>query len=106
MNPVTVEEEIRRLVDHLEDATVELAALAESAGVAEVTAKVAFAKAFLAKEGPVAAREHLATVATEQQLLARRVAEAKLMAQRELLTTIRTQIDALRTLSASMRVLA
>lgn len=103
MNPVDVEAELLRLVERLEDATLELGRLAEQAAHAEVAAKLGYARAYLAADGPVASREASATVASAEETLARRLAEGQQMAQRELLTTLRTQIDALRTIAANMR---
>lgn len=103
MNPPEVESEIRRLLERLEEATYEMGSLAEAAGHAEVRAKVAYARAYLASDGPVSTREQLAVVASETDLLGRRIAEAKVTAQRELLSTIRTQVDGLRTIAANMR---
>lgn len=103
MNPPEVEDEIRRLLGRLEEATYEMAQLAQAAGEAEVAAKVAYAKTYLAADGPVSTREQVATVGSATELLARRIAEAKVMSQRELLSTIRTQVDGLRTIAANMR---
>lgn len=103
MNPVEVESELLRLVERLEEATLELGRLAEQAAHAEVATKLGYAKAFLAADGPVATREATATVTTVETALQRRLADGRLMAQRELLTTYRTQIDALRTIAANMR---
>lgn len=106
ITPAEVEAELQRLVARLEEATGELAAFGRSAGEAEVAHKVAFAQAFLTAAGPVATREQVAIAATELPLLTRRFAEAALQAQREVLSTIRTQIDAVRTIAANIRSLA
>ena len=103
MNPADVEGELLRLVERLEEATLELGRLAEQAAHAEVAAKLGYAKAFLAATGPVASREATATVESAEAALARRLAEGRHHSQRELLATIRTSIDALRTIAANMR---
>lgn len=105
ITPAEVEAELQRLMERLEEATVQMAAFGQEAGEAEVAHKVAFAQAFLRSDGPVATREQLAVVATAEPMLRRRIADAKLQAQRELLNTIRTQIDAVRTIAANIRSL-
>lgn len=103
MIPAEVEQELERLIERLEVATDDYAVMAREAGEAEVGYKVAYAKALLTASGTVAIREATATVATEVEALRRRIAEARVQAQRELLFTIRGAIDAVRTISASLR---
>jgi hypothetical protein len=103
MDPSRLTLELERLADVLWAETERLATLAEEAAVAEVRHKTAFAKELLQAEGSVAVREAQATCATEELHMARRVAEARLQAQRELLATLRAEIDAVRTLNASAR---
>lgn len=104
MDPGTPSLELERLMELLWSETERLAEVAEAAARAEVAHKVAHSKALLRAEGTQLAREASAVVESEEQLLARRLAEARLTAQRELLATIRAEIDALRTLEASRRV--
>lgn len=86
--------------------TERMAELAEASAEAEVRHKAAYARALLGAEGTQAVREAVAVRDTEDALLARRVAEARVLAQRELLATIRAEIDALRTLAASARAVS
>lgn len=106
ITPGQVEDELQRFMIRLEEATEHMAALGRAAGEAEVAHKVAYAQAFLRATGPVATREQLAVSETADAMLARRIAEVQLQSQREVLHTIRTQIDALRTIAANLRTLA
>lgn len=103
MDPARLTTELERLMELLWTETERLAEMAEEAARAEVTHKAAYARALLLAEGTQAVREATAVAETEDALLARRIAESRLLAQRELLGTIRAEIDALRTLHASAR---
>ncbi len=105
LNPVACERELLRFVGLLEHATQETARRGRAAAEAEVAHRVAYAKAIIAAQGTVAEREALATVATEQELLARRLAEASLDASRDASRNMREQLGALRTVSANLREL-
>lgn len=97
--------ELREVMDELADATEHYADLALKAAQCEVRYKTAYARWLLKSEGSVAVRESQATVATEDELLARRIAEARMAAQSELLRTLRARADALRTLNADARLI-
>lgn len=101
-----VESEILRLSARLEGETARLAQLGQAAGLSEIDHKVARAQAFLKAEGPVDARSAQAEIATKDQMLARRRDEVLYDACRETLRTIRTQLDALRTIAANARAQA
>lgn len=103
MNPARPILELESLLERLWTETEALGQMTEDAAIAEVAAKTSYAKALLQAEGTVSERESRATVASEDELLARRLAEAKLLTQRELLQTLRVEIDGLRTLNANQR---
>ncbi len=105
LNPVACEKEILRFVGLLEHATQETARRGRVAADAEVAHRVAYAKAIIAASGTVSEREALATVATEAELLARRLAEASLDASRDASRNMREQLGALRTVAANLREL-
>ena len=92
--------ELSRLLDA---ATVEVAELDEAAVVAKQSHEVAYARAFLAADGPVDARKALATVAVFDDALAMELAAAKHRACRERINTIRSQLSIGQTLSAALR---
>lgn len=100
---VAIEEQIMAVSNDLEEATIEYEQRARTAAVAEVTHKVAQAKAFVGAEGSVAQREALATLAVEHLLMDRQVASAVLASHKEAMNTLRARLDALRSLSASVR---
>ncbi len=92
--------ELSRLLDA---ATVEVAELDEAAVVAKQSHEVAYARAFLAADGPVDARKALATVSVFDDALAMELAAAKHRACRERIRTLGVQIEVGRTLSAATR---
>jgi acyl-homoserine lactone acylase PvdQ len=104
MNPGAIASELERLMDLLWGETEQLAALAERAASAEVDYRACKAKAYLAAQGTVPEREAHATLESQDELLAHRLAEGLYHAQREKVASIRAQIEALRTLNANMRV--
>lgn len=98
-----VERELARLVQASEDVAHDIAARAEEAARAEHTYKIAYAKALLRAEGTVALREAQALLAVEAEHLGRKVADARLLAAQETARTIRAQLDALRSVNATVR---
>ncbi len=98
-----VERELSRLIEEADDAAHEIAALAEAAARAEVTYKVANAKALLRAEGTVDVRKAQAQVMTESEFLEHKIADAKLLAGQEKARTIRSSMDALRSVNATVR---
>lgn len=106
LNPSAVESEILRFVGLLERSTQETARRGRAAAETEVAHRVAYAKAIIAAAGTtVAEREAQATVATETELLARRLAEASVDAARDASRNMREQLGALRTINANLREL-
>lgn len=80
--------------------------LAVAAGEAEAQYRVAYAKALLRSEASSdAKRQAEAQVATERLLFDRKVAEALRDASRERQSSIRTALEACRTLSANERAI-
>lgn len=108
-----VENEIVRLSNAMDAALDELVHLSQDAANREVDHKVAEAKAKLAAglqqgSGPggrstVDEREANALIKTEDAFRARLIAQALCDTCRERLRTMRSQIDALRTISANIR---
>ena len=103
LSDLDIRAEIVRFSSLLDRQVTEVAKRARAAADAEADHKVAFAKAYLAADGPVAEREAKATVATETTLRAYKSTSAVLMAAQEAGRSYRSQMDSLRSLSAAQR---
>lgn len=111
-----VEAEIVRLSDAMEDALDDLARRAQTAADAEHAYKVKYAKERLAAvsnggHGPggrctADEAEDRATVRCDAELRARLVSDAYQGVAQERLRTMRSQVEALRTLAANVRSLS
>lgn len=101
---VDIEQELYRLVQVLEDETSTYAILAQDDARKSARYKAEWAKAYLRAEGAVRERESAADVVCRELLTEAKIAEALLKSKREKLTSTRSSIDALRTLSANVRV--
>lgn len=103
-----IEGEIVRISDRLEKATDRLQEVSVAHAHAEADYRYAYAQAFLKRrEGDEKLtdkiREQRATEETTEQFRARRVAEAEQMSLQEKCRQLRSQLDAIRTLSANVR---
>jgi hypothetical protein len=103
-----IERAIMSVSEQMEQATFNLAEIADDAAVAEADYKVAFARALWAKEAAteklnVGAKDAAATIETEHELRARIISAAKLSVAQESLRTMRSRMDALRTVAANLR---
>ena len=84
--------------------TTELARRSRDAAEADAAYKCAYAKAYLAAEGKtVAEREAHAVLEVADAYLRRRIAEALQLAAQEAGRNYRAQLDALRSIGASVR---
>ena len=104
--PITqgqIEEEIMRLLSNLEADTEEFEVLAQRAAETEATHKAMWAKAYLSAEGSIRNREAVADLAMSDTMYQFKIAEALVKAKREKLLSLRTSVDALRTLNANVR---
>jgi len=104
LSQVEIENEIRRLTALLETETETFGVLAEDEAKKSAGFKRIWAKTYLAGEGSIANREAWANWECGDEMHDAKIAEALLKAKREKLTSLRTSIDALRTLSANVRV--
>lgn len=102
---VDIESEIVRLSARAEDVTQKLAVRSREAAEADVTYKVAHAKALLLAEGPQYVRDAEATAKTEQQYREKRATEAMLLSAQEAGRNVRAQLEALRSINANHRAL-
>jgi DNA-binding transcriptional regulator WhiA len=103
ISQVDVEEEIIRLLNLLEAETEAFEALAEDSAKKEARYKAEWAKAYLSATGSIKEREAWSDYQMEKPALDYKIAEGLLKAKREKLTSLRTSIDALRTLNANVR---
>lgn len=103
-HPANVEAEIRRLSDQAEPLVARLAKQARDAAEAEAAYRVGYARAMLASEmKTVSDREAQATIACEDLLLKRKIAEALADTTKEAGRMLRAQLDALRSINANAR---
>lgn len=101
---VDLEAEILRLSGLAEKVTHALAERGRECAEAESAYRSAYAHALLDAEGAtVGEREAKATLATEEQYLDRKLAEAKVEAAKEAGRNYRAQLDALRAVNANLR---
>lgn len=105
-----IESRILDVDDELERVTDEYADLSDAAAHAEAAYKEAHARAMLAvaatgEKVPVAIKEARADLAAHDEFRAWKIAEARRAAAKEALLSLRSRLDALRTLSANVRML-
>lgn len=98
-----IESEIIRFVQMLEEETENYAIVARDHAKKEAIHKTEWAKAYMSATGPVAERTAWSDYKTKDTLFDMKLADALMRAKREKLNSVRTNIDALRTLSANVR---
>lgn len=103
ISQVEVEEEILRLSDLLETETEAFEQLAVDAAVKESNYKASWAKEYLGAKGSIKEREAWADYKLEDHTMQYKISEALVKSKREKLHSLRTSIDALRTLAANVR---
>jgi hypothetical protein len=103
VSQVEIENELLRLLDILEDCTITFRKLATDEAEAEADYKHAWAKEYLSAKGSIKERESWAAYKLESELRQWKIAEALCRSMKEKLTSLRTSIDALRTLNANVR---
>lgn len=104
IDQVQVEQEILRLTNDLEAETEAFETLSKDHAVKESDFKKAWYTAYISESGAVKSREAMAGYKTEDMRLEAQVAEALMKAKRERLHSIRSMLDALRTIAANVRV--
>lgn len=103
ISQVEVEEEIMRLTDMLEQETESFEQLALDSAVKESNYKSSWAKEYLGAKGSIKEREAWADYKLEDIAMQYKISEALVKSKREKLHSLRTSIDALRTLAANVR---
>lgn len=103
ISQVEVEHELLRLMDLLEQETEAFETLAEDAAKKEALYKSNWAKEYLSAKGSIKEREAWSDYKLSDEAYDYKISEALVKAKREKLTSLRTSIDALRTLNANVR---
>lgn len=103
ISQVEVESEIMRLMELLEEHTEAFEQLAEDSAKKEALYKSNWAKEYLSAKGSIREREAWADYKLSDESYDYKISEALVKAKREKLISLRTSIDALRTLNANVR---
>jgi tRNA A22 N-methylase len=103
ISQVDIEQEIIRMSDLLESETEAFEVLAVDAAKKDAQYKAAWAKEYLSANGSIKERESWADYKMADDHYHMKIAEALLKSKREKLYSLRTSMDALRTLSANVR---
>lgn len=103
ISQVEVEEEIIRLATLLEDETENFERLIQDMAHKEANYKSSWAKEYLSAKGSIKEREAWADYRLEKETFDWKISEALVKGKREKLSSLRTSIDALRTLAANVR---
>lgn len=104
ISQVDIEHELMRLIEMLEEETEAFEALAEDSAKKESTYKANWAKEYLSAKGSIKEREAWADYKLADENFNYKIAEALVKSKREKLLSLRTSIDAMRTLNANVRV--
>jgi hypothetical protein len=105
ISQVEIEQELMRLAEMLESETEAFETLAMDAAKKDATYKSNWAKEYLSAKGSIKEREAWADYKLAEQIYDHKIAEALLKSKREKLSSLRTSIDALRTLAANVRAM-
>lgn len=103
ISQIDIERELLRLMDSLEQQTEEFETLAVDLAKKEALYKTNWAKEYLSAKGSIKEREAWADYKMDQQSFEYKCAEALVKSKREKLLSVRTSMDAIRTLNANIR---
>jgi hypothetical protein len=103
ISQVEIENEILRFLEMLEQETEAFEQLAEDNAKKEALYKSNWAKEYLSAKGSIREREAWSDYKLSDEGYDYKIAEALVKAKREKLLSLRTSIDALRTLNANVR---
>ena len=104
ISQVDIENEIVRLMEMLEEETETFENLAVDCAKKEALYKSNWAKEYLSAKGSIREREAWSDYKLSDESYDYKIAEALVKSKREKLTSLRTSIDALRTLNANVRI--
>jgi hypothetical protein len=105
-NPISqvgIEQEILRFIDLLEKETEAFEVLAVDAAKKEALYKSNWAREYLSAKGSIKEREAWADYKMDEVNYDYKIAEALVKTKRELLLSVRSSMDAMRTLNANVR---
>lgn len=103
ISQVDIERELLRLLDMLETETESFETLAGDAAKKEALYKSNWAKEYLSAKGSIKEREAWADYKLADEQFSFKIAEALVKSKREKLLSLRTSVDAMRTLNANVR---
>ena len=103
ISQIDIEHELMRLIDSLEGETAAFEELAVDASKKEARYKASWAKEYLSAKGSIKERESWADYKLADEQFDYKCAEALVKTNREKLLSLRTAIDAMRTLNANVR---
>jgi hypothetical protein len=103
INQVDIENELLRLIEMLESETEAFEVLAIENAKKESIYKSNWAKEYLSAKGSIKEREAWADYKLDEASFDYKIAEALVKSKREKLLSLRTSIDAMRTLNANVR---
>jgi hypothetical protein len=103
ISQIEIEQELLRLIDELEKQTEAFEVLAVDGAKKEALYKSNWAKEYLAANGSIKEREAWADYKLDEVAYDYKIAEALVKTKRESLLSLRTSIDAMRTLNANVR---
>ena len=103
ISQVDIETEMVRLIDMLEEETEAFERLAEDHAKKEALYKANWAKEYISAKGSIKERESWADYKLADEVYDYKIAEALMRSKREKLLSLRTSIDAMRTLNANVR---
>jgi len=103
ISQVSIEQEILRFIDLLEKETEAFEVLAVDAAKKEALYKSNWAREYLSAKGSIKEREAWADYKMDEVNYEYKIAEALVKTKRELLLSVRSSMDAMRTLNANVR---
>jgi hypothetical protein len=103
ISQVDIEHELMRLIEMLEEETEAFESLAGDSAKKESLYKSNWAKEYLSAKGSIKEREAWADYKLADENFDYKIAEALVKSKREKLLSLRTSIDAMRTLNANVR---
>ena len=103
ISQVEIESEIMRLLGILEEETEAFETLAVDAAKKEALYKSNWAREYLSAKGSIKEREAWADYKMDEVNYDYKIAEALVKTKRELLLSVRSSMDAMRTLNANVR---
>jgi len=104
ISQVEIEQRLLHFLDELENETETFESLAEDNAKKEARYKSAWAKEYLSAKGSIKERESWADYKMADEQFEYKISEALLKSKREKLLSLRSSIDAMRTLNANVRV--